>query len=55
MGDFITALLVTVTSSALWEALEPAAPLVGMAILFAFGYRILRRAVGGVSKGKAKI
>jgi hypothetical protein len=55
MADFITALLTSVTLTTLWETLEPAAPLVGIGILFGFGYMVLRRTVRGISRGKAKL
>lgn len=55
MGPFITALLEDITGTALWTAIAPAAPLIGVAILFAIGYMVLRKSVKGVSKGKAKI
>lgn len=55
MGDFITALLTSVNVSAIWEAIEPAAPLVGTGILVAIGYLVLRRAVKGVGRGKASL
>lgn len=55
METFITALLEKVTGTALWAAIAPAAPLIGVAILFAIGYMVLRKSVKGVSRGKAKI
>lgn len=55
MSDFTTELLTTVTAAALWGSLTAAAGLVGVAVIFAFGYRVIRRAIGGVSRGKAKV
>lgn len=54
MADFVTALMTALTPAAFWGAIEEAAPLVGVLVLVAFGYRILRRLVSGASKAKAK-
>lgn len=37
----------------LWSAITPAAVTVGMVVIFALSYRVLRKLVKGVSKGKA--
>lgn len=55
MDDFITTLTSVLTPDALWNALVGAAALIGTMVLFAFGYRVVRRLVQGVSKGKAKM
>lgn len=55
MTAFITELETTVTSSALWGELAPAAGLVGLLVIFAFGVMVVRRLVKGASKGKARI
>lgn len=55
MGDFITALLSSVTINGIWGAIAPAAPLIGVAVLVSIGYMVLRRSVGGIGKGKAKV
>lgn len=55
MDAFITALMAAVTPAALWAALADAVPFVGVAVIVAFGYRIVKRLIGGISKGKAKI
>lgn len=50
-----TALGNAVTADGLFGAITPFIPFVGVLVLFGFGYRVLRRSVGGASKGKAKI
>lgn len=55
MDDFITALLVSITPSALWGALTPMVPLIGVMVVFALGYRFVKRGISGISKGKAKV
>lgn len=37
----------------LWGAITPAAGVVGIVVIFALSYRVLRKLVKGVSKGKA--
>lgn len=55
MAAFITALQTNLTSANLWGELAAAGAFIGLMVIFAFGYRIVRRLVNGVSKGKAKI
>lgn len=57
MAGFITALTGTdgVTSANLWAQITAAGAFLGAIVIFAFGYRVVRRMIGGVSKGKAKI
>lgn len=55
MQAFITALETELTSANLWSELTGAAAFLGLMVVFAFGYRIVRRLINGVSKGKAKI
>lgn len=55
MDAFITALTTAVTSDTLWATVTDAAPMITVAVLFSFGYRILRNVIGGVSHGKARI
>lgn len=55
MSSFITALQTNLTSGNLWTELAGAGAFIGLMVVFAFGYRIVRRLVNGVSKGKAKI
>lgn len=54
MEAFVTALTTAITPTALWAALAEVAPFIGIVVIFAFSYRILRRLVSGASKGKAK-
>lgn len=55
MAGFIEALTGTdgINSANLWGAITPAAATVAVVVLFALSYRVLRKLVKGVSKGKA--
>lgn len=55
MDDFITALVAAVTPTALWGSLTDMVPFLAVGVLFALGYRFVRKGIGGISKGKAKI
>lgn len=57
MAGFITGLTGTdgVTSANLWAQITAAAAFLGSIVIFAFGYRVVRKMISGVSKGKAKI
>lgn len=55
MGGWIAAFQGTWNSAAMWGELTAAAALIGLVVVFAFGYRIVRRVVSGASKGKARI
>lgn len=55
MSDWISAFQGTWNSAAMWNELTAAAALIGLVVVFAFGYRIVRRVVSGASKGKARI
>lgn len=55
MGDFVTAMTTALAPANLWGALEPVAPIVGVAVIFSLGLGFVRRAVKGIGKGKAKI
>lgn len=55
MTEFVTALSGTVTSSALWGELAPVATFIGVMILFAFGYHIVRKVVRKAPTGKVGI
>ena len=57
MTDFITALTGTdgITAANLWTAITGAAGLIAVAVLFAFSYKILKKVVKGISKGKASM
>lgn len=56
MQTFLTGLTATeggVTSANLWAQITPAAGTLALVVIFAFGYRVARKIVKGVSKGKA--
>lgn len=55
MQAFITALQTNLTSANLWTELAAAGAFIGLMVVFAFGYRIIKRVVSGVSKGKGKL
>lgn len=55
MAGFITALQTTLTSADLWTELTAAAAFIGLMVIFAFGYRVVRKLIKGTSKGKANI
>ena len=55
MAAFLTALQTELSSANLWGELTAAGAFIGLMVVFAFGYRIVRRLINGVSKGKAKI
>lgn len=57
MAGFIEALTGAngVTSANLWAQITAAAAFLGSVVIFAFGYRVVRKIISGVSKGKAKI
>lgn len=55
MSDFVTALTAAITPAALWGALTALAALVGVAVIFALSVHFVRRLVGGLGKGKARI
>lgn len=44
-----------ITSANLWNEATQAAPLILALVVFAFGYRIVRKLVKGAPKGKANI
>lgn len=57
MAGFITALTGTdgITSANLWAQITPAAGFLAALVIFAFGYRVIRRLISGASKGRAKV
>lgn len=55
MEALITALTAAFTPAALWGAVTPVVPVVLVAVIFSLGLHFVRRATGGISKGKAKI
>lgn len=55
MSSVVTALQSILTTDAMFTNLASLIPVVGGVLIFAFTYRIVRKIVGGASKGKAKI
>lgn len=55
MAALNTALLSAISTDTMLANLTVIVPFVGGLAIFAFIYRIIRRSVGGASKGKAKI
>lgn len=55
MAGWVTAFQGTWNTGSMWTELTGAAGLIGLVVVFAFGYRVVRRLVGGASRGKAKI
>lgn len=55
MTGFISNLTGTegINQTTLWGAIVPVATTVAMVVIFALSYRVLRKLVKGVSKGKA--
>jgi len=54
MDAFVTALTTALTPTAFWGSIAEVAPLIGVLVLVAFGYGIIRKLVSGASRGKAK-
>lgn len=55
MQGIVTQLTTKITSEGLFGTVGEVFPFVIIMIGFAFGYRVLRKAVKGASKGKANI
>lgn len=55
LAEWVGAFQATWNSGSMWTELTAAAGLIGLVVVFAFGYRIVRRLVSGASKGKARI
>lgn len=55
MGGWISAFQGTWNTGSMWGELTAAGALIGLVVVFAFGYRVVRKLVKGVSKGKANI
>lgn len=54
MTAFWTAIQSAISADALWGVLAGAVGFISIAVLFAFGYRLVRRLVSGISRGKVK-
>lgn len=55
MDAFITALTGEIQPTDLWGVLVGGVAIIALAVLFGFGYRVVRRIIAGLGKGKAKI
>lgn len=55
MGAVITSLTTSISGANLWAEVGNAVPLIAVAVLFALGYRVVRKATKGVSKAKANM
>lgn len=55
MEDIVTQLTTGITSDGLFGTVAEIIPFVIIMIGFAFGYKVLRKAVKGASKGKANV
>lgn len=55
MEDIVTQLTTGITSDGLFGTVAEIIPFVIIMIGFAFGYKVLRKAVKGASKGKASV
>ena len=53
MTSFITNLETELTSAKLWGELANAAAFIGLMVVFAFGYRVVRKVIKASSKGKS--
>ena len=51
----VSALTSALTTDAMFTNLAALIPVVGGVLIFAFTYRIIRKAISGAQKGKAKI
>lgn len=55
MTNIATQLTEGITSASLFQTVGEIMPFVTVMIIFAFGYRVLRKAVKAASKGKANM
>lgn len=55
MAGWIASFQTAWNTGAMWNELTAAGALIGLVVVFSFGYRIIRKLVKGVSKGKANI
>jgi len=54
MAGFITALETNLNAAGFWGQITPAAALIGLLVLVAFGIYVMRRVVKGASRAKAR-
>lgn len=55
MTNAISTLSTTVSSDALWGVFGNCIPYIGVVVLVALGFYLVRKMIKGVSKGKARI
>lgn len=55
MTNVITELTTSISATNLWAIIGEAVPLIAVVVLFALGYRIVRKALKGTSKGKVSM
>lgn len=57
MQSFVTALTGTngISADALWGAVTACSGLIVIAVLFAFGYKMVKKVLRGISQGKTKM
>lgn len=52
---FISALTSGITAANFWGNIAPFGAFIATLVVFAFGYRVVRKVISGASRGKAKI
>ena len=54
MDTVVSSLTTTLSAANLWGVIGSAVPLIGVVVLFALGYRIIKRLLSGETKAKYK-
>ena len=55
LTSLITALTSNITAEAFWGNIAPFGTFLATMVVFAFGYRVIRKVISGAGRGKAKI
>lgn len=55
MAAVVTAITSAINATSLWGVVGDAVPVITIAVLFALGYRILKKATTGTSQGKVRM
>lgn len=55
MESFWTAVTTNITADKLWAVLAGAVSFIAIAVIFTFGYRLVRKLLKGISKGKTNV
>ena len=55
MTNVVSSLSTTISNANLWGEIANAVPIIGVAVLFALGYWVVRKTVKGISHAKAKM